>query len=214
MRLDCVLAPISSRRFSCFQLIAYKSCEQFLGLNQGNLYIAVGISLKKQLLLDRLRKNREYFHSIPRKPLLDKRILFTPIRKRIKRICLAACKKFVDLADQSGELGNKFHNALGNHDNAKVKAVCRSLLHGVCNIIRNLGQGLLLFLNLLGDQTDIRLALQCTLQCNMRSAPSHNLDEMPVFLGRVAVSLNVSNQFAVSLSCRIKTKGNLNVLIL
>ena len=25
MRLDCVLARISSRRFSCFQLIAYKS---------------------------------------------------------------------------------------------------------------------------------------------------------------------------------------------
>ena len=89
-----------------------------------------------------------------------------------------------------------------------------ALFYSICDIICDLRQRLFLSLYFLRDQADVRLALQCTLKCYVRSTTSHNFDEMPVLLSGVTVSLDVSDKLAVSLGCSIKTKGNLDILIL
>ena len=48
----------------------------------------------------------------------------------------------------------------------------------------------------------------------MRSRTTHQLDKVPVFASRVTVALNITNQFAVSLTSRIETKTGLNLLVL
>ena len=48
----------------------------------------------------------------------------------------------------------------------------------------------------------------------MRSGTSHNLDEVPVLLCRVAVSLDISDQLAVGLGSGIETEGALDIVIL
>ena len=212
--LGRILACVGARLFSRLQLVAYQSGEQLLGLDQGNLYVAVRVSLQEQLLLDGLGKNREHSHGLLGQSLLNEGVLLSPGGKRVERVCLAACQKLVDLADQDGELRNELNHALRNDNDAKVLSLCGSLLHRVRDVIRDLGQGLLLLLYFLRNQADVRLALQSALQSHMGSGTAHNLDEVPVFLRRVAVSLNISNHLAVGLGSGIKTKGDLNILIL
>src|SRR5699024_423048 len=209
-----ILAGVGACGLSFFQLVAYQSGKQFLRLDQRNLYISVRISLQEQLLLNRLGKDCKYSHRLLGKTFLDEGILLFPARKRIERIRLAAREKLVDLADQSGELRNELNYALRNHNYTKVVSIGCSLLYRVRDIIRDLRQGLLLRFYFLRNQADVRLALQSALQSNVGSGTSHHLDEMPVFLCRITVSLNISNHLAVSLGSCIKTKRDLDILIL
>ena len=47
----------------------------------------------------------------------------------------------------------------------------------------------------------------------MRSAASHHLDEMPVFLSGVCIALNVADDFAVCLCRGIETEGAFDILV-
>ena len=209
-----ILAAVGSCCLSLCKLGAYQSGEQFLGLDQGNLHIAVRISVKEQLLLDGLRKDREDFHGLLREAFLDECILGIPVRKCIELCCLASCKKLVDLSDQDRELRNEFDNTLRDDDNAKVHAFFCSLCHRVSDLVCDLGQGHLLFRHFLRDQADVRLCFQCALKCNMGSTATHDLDEVPVLLRGVAVSLDIADQLTVCLGSRIKSEGSLDIFIL
>ena len=48
----------------------------------------------------------------------------------------------------------------------------------------------------------------------MGSGTAHNFDEVPVFLGRVTVSLDVTDELAVCLCCCIETEGTLDIFVL
>ena len=48
----------------------------------------------------------------------------------------------------------------------------------------------------------------------MRSRTTHQLDEMPVFTSGITIALYVSYQFTIGLTCSIKTKAGLNLLVL
>ena len=85
------LAVVCACGLSGSQLVAYQSGEQLLGLDQGNLYVAVGISLQEQLLLNAFGQDCEYSHGFFRQAAFDERIFFLPGRQCIERICLAAC---------------------------------------------------------------------------------------------------------------------------
>ena len=90
--MQCIeLAVVCACSFSLSQLVSYQSGEQLLGLDQGNLYVAVRISLQEQLLLNAFRQDCEYSHGFFGQTVFDERIFFFPGRKCIERICLAAC---------------------------------------------------------------------------------------------------------------------------
>ena len=209
-----VLAAVGSCCLSLCKLCAYQSGEQLLGLDQGDLNVAVRISVEEQLLLDSLRKDREDFHGFLRQAFFDECILRIPVRKSIELCCLASCEKLIDLSDQDREFRNEFDNTLRDDDNAEVHAFFCSLCNRISDLIRDLGQRHLLLCNFLRDQADIRLSLKRALQCNVGSAAAHDLDEVPVLLGGVAVSLDISDQLAVGLGCGIESEGRLDVFIL
>ena len=199
---------------SCLQLVLYKCGEQLFGLDQGYLYVAVRISLEEELLLDSLRKDCEYSHGLLGQAFFDECILVSPGWKSIELICLAACEKLVDLLDQYGELRNELYDTLRDDSNTEVHAVCCSGRYGISDIVSDLGKGHLLLGNLLRDEADVRLSLQCTFQSNVGSGTSHYLDEVPVFLCGIAVSLDVSDQLTVGLGSGIETEGALNIVVL
>ena len=90
--MQCIeLTVVCACSLSLSQLVSYQSGEQLLGLDQGNLYVAVRISLQEQLLLNAFRQDCEYSHGFFRQTVFDERIFFFPGRKCIERICLAAC---------------------------------------------------------------------------------------------------------------------------
>ena len=106
---------------------------------------------------------------------------------------LLPARQLVDLSDQCGELGNEFYNAFRDDCNTEVHALCCSLCYRISDVVSDLGQGHLLCCNFFGNQADVRLGFQCALQSNMGSAAAHNLDEVPVFLSGVCISLDVTD---------------------
>ena len=107
---------------------------------------------------------------------------------------LGLSQHVVQLGDEFLDSGNELNQTLGNDDSTEVVAISSTLAHHVCNIGHDVVQALLLGFYLLRDETDVRLSLQGTLQCNVRSRAAHHLDEVPVLTGRIAVTLNVTNQ--------------------
>ena len=69
-------------------------------------------------------------------------------------------------------------------------------------------------LNLLADDAVVGAGLQGALQSDMRSGASHQLHEVPVFFGGVAVACHVADKFAIDLGSRVKAERNLHVFVL
>ncbi len=128
--------------------------------------------------------------------------------------CLLACEELVDLSDESGELRNELYDTLRDDSNTEVVTVSCSLLNRVSNLVCDVSKRHLLSCNFLTDEADVRLCLKSTLESNVGSAASHNLDEMPILLCRVGISLDVADELGICLCSCIETERSLDVLVL
>ena len=88
MELCLEASLVSAGLFPLVQLVLHKLREKLLGLDQGNLDIAVRVSLKEQLLLNGLRKDVKYLVGRCRKTLADEFLLSSPVRKCIELLGL------------------------------------------------------------------------------------------------------------------------------
>ena len=208
------LAVVGTGSLPGSQIVLDQSGEQLLGLNEGDLHVAVGIPLQEQLLLNVLGQDCEDSHGLLGQARLDEGILVLPGGQSIKLGSVFTGQQLVDLGDQHGELGDELHNALGNDGNAEVHALGSPGSHGIGNVIGDLSQRHLLGGDFLTDQADVGLGLQGALQSNVGSRTAHDLDEMPVLLGGVGIPLDVADDLAVGLGGGIEAEGALDVLVL
>ena len=110
--------------------------------------------------------------------------------------------------------GDKLDEALGDKHGAVVVAVLSTLGHDVGDVAYNVVEAHCLSLNLLTYEADVRLGLQSALQGDVACAAAHEFDEVPVFAGRVAVALDVTDELAVGLAGCVKTEAGLDLLVL
>ncbi len=172
------------------------------------------IAFQKQLLLNAFWQNLEDLEGLLGETLADEFILLIPGRKLIECLCLFASQQFIDLSNQRSEFRNEFNDSFRNNGNTEVHALLCSCGNRVCDVVSDLAERHLLRCNFFADEADIRLGFQSALQSDMGSRSAHNLDEVPVLLGRVCITLDVADQFGIRLRCSIETEGALDVVVL
>ena len=69
-------------------------------------------------------------------------------------------------------------------------------------------------LNFFGDETYVGLTLESTFKCDVACRAAHEFDEVPVFLGRVAVALDVADDFGVNLGGGVEAERCLDKVVL
>ena len=172
------------------------------------------VTLEEELLLDALRENIENLEGIGGKTGLDEVILCVPVRKSIELRCVFACEQLVDLSDQSRELRNELYDTFRNNCYTEVLAIVTTLFNCICDVVCDLGKRHLLSGNFLTDEADVRLCLKCALESNVRSGTSHYLDEVPVLLSGVSITLDVTDELGVCLCSGIETERCFDILVL
>ena len=112
----------------------------------------------------------------------------------------------VEFCDQFLHRGHKLDDAFGHEHSAVVHAHVVTLHHDVGNLLGNVMQGHVASLYLLTDDAVVGAGLQGALECDVRCRASHQFHEVPVLLGRVAVTCHITDQLAVDLGSRVKAE--------
>ena len=123
-------------------------------------------------------------------------------------------KEVVQLSDQAFHSRNEFDQTFGNQHRTEVVAFGSTFCYNSGDVSHDIVQRHVLFLNFFGDDTNIRLSLQSAFQSDVRSRTSHQLDEVPVLLCRVAVTLDITDNFGINLTSRVETERSFDLLVL
>ena len=208
------LAVIGACSLASLEVFCNERREELFRLDKRNLNVAVGIALEEELLLDGFGKNCENSHRLFGEACFDERIFFCPSGKSVECFGLFACEKLVDLGNENRKLGNELNDALGNDSNAEVPALCRTGCNRICDIICDLSNRHLLCGNLFAYKADVGTGLKRTFKCNVRSGTAHYLNEMPIFLCRVGIALDVADDLAVGFGCGIEAERAFDIFVL
>ena len=128
--------------------------------------------------------------------------------------CSRISQNLIELCNQLLDGRNEFNQAFWNKHSTKVVAFSSTISYNLSDVGNHVVKRHFLFLNFLGNETDVGLRLESTFQSDMRSRTPHQLNEMPVLAGTVAVTLDIANQLAVGLAGSIETKTCLNLVVL
>ena len=123
-------------------------------------------------------------------------------------------QEVVQLGDQAFHSRNELDQALRDQYRTEVIPLGGTFSHDTSHVSNDIVQRHILLLNLLGDDTNVRLSLQSALQSDMRSGATHQFDEVPVFLGGVTVTLDVTDYLGVNLTSRVETERGLDLGVL
>ena len=123
-------------------------------------------------------------------------------------------QEVVQLGDQAFHSRNELDQALRDQYRTEVVTLGGTLSHDTSHVSNDIVQRHILLLNLLGDDTNVRLSLQSALQSDMRSGATHQFDEVPVFLSGVTVTLDVTDYLGVNLTSRVETERGLDLGVL
>ena len=156
--------------------------QKLLGLDLGNLDVAVRVSVCKKLSLDLCREAVEDLSGIGGELSFDECDL---CGNRIKGVELlfGLSKQVVDLADQGVEGGDELDQAFRYEDDTEVVSVLSTLCDDVGDVGCDLLDALVLGLDFLSDEADVRLCLESALECDVACASAHESDEVPVLAG-------------------------------
>jgi len=158
VRLGFEGAGVKAVLSSLLQLTHDGKDQQSLGVNLGDLDIAVGISIKQQLAADGSRKPIEQ-RSLCLFEVGDD-VFFDVTFKLI-------CQNLVDLTDQKTHFRDEFNQTFRNQDNSVVLSSISSCLNDVSNVLGDLFESLVSRGNFLTDQTAVDTSLKGTLQRDM-----------------------------------------------
>ncbi|GFI07034.1 hypothetical protein IMSAGC006_01783 [Muribaculaceae bacterium] len=93
------------------------------------------------------------------------------------------CQQVVEFGDKALHGGDELDESFGNEHCAEVVAFGCACGHDAGDVVHDVLQGLVLGFHFLGDDADVRLYLQSAFQSYVAGGASHELDEVPVFLG-------------------------------
>ena len=118
--------------------------------------------------------------------------------------CLA--KEVVQLGNQAFHSRNELDQALRDQYRTGIVTLSGTLSHDTSHVSNDIVQRHILLLNLLGDDTNIRLVCKAHSKSDMRSGALHQFDEVPVFLGGVTVTLDVTDYLGGKPYNRVETE--------
>ena len=122
-------------------------------------------------------------------------------------------EKLVQLLDQPLHGRQEFDQPLRNQYRPEVHSCLRPTHHGLGDIGHHIVQIVIVGLHLFGYDTDIGVGLEGALQCNMRCRTPHQLDEVPVLPGRIAIALDITDQFAIDFGGRVEAEGGFYLFV-
>ena len=105
-------------------------------------------------------------------------------------------------------------NPSGIKNCTEVMSLCSTVGYHLSDISHYIIQRHIFCFNFFRNDTDVRLYLQSTFQCDVRSRTTHQFDEVPVFTCRVTVTLDVTDYFSISLTSCIETERSFNHIVL
>ena len=151
------------------------------------------VTVKGKLPCDTFGKRLEGRSVLCRQMCQD--ILTLCLLIKVHIVSTVSCQQVVQFLDQPADGWNELDQSLRNQHYTEVVTLCGTMGNDCGDILDNVIQCQVFRLDFLGNQADVRLCLQGALQCDVRSGASHQFDEMPVFACRIAVTLNIANQF-------------------
>ena len=104
-------------------------------------------------------------------------------------------QEVVQLSNQAFHSRNELNKTFGDKNRTEVIALCSTIGNHLCNVGYYIIQRHIFRFYFFRNDTYVRLNLQSTFQCNVRSRTTHQFDKVPVFAGRITVALDVSNHF-------------------
>ena len=108
-----------------------------------------------------------------------------------------AAKEVVQFRDQSLHCRNKLNQTFGNQYGTEVIALSSSVGYNLGDVSYHIVQRHVISLYFFRNNAYVQLNLKCTFQSDVRSRTTHQLNEVPVFAGRVTVALDISNHLRV-----------------
>ena len=195
------------------QTLFYHGSQQLFCFDAGNLYVSVGVTVCQELSSNGFRQGSKGFVGSRSQVGLEPILAGSKISQSVELVLMSS-HGVVQFGNQALHFGNEFHQSFGNQNDSKVFLVLCTLGDNTANIIGNSTQGHLLCLNFLRNQANIRLCLQGAFQSNVAGRASHQLDKVPVLLGTVGITANISNQLGISLTSSVKSKACFNLLVL
>ena len=130
------------------------------------------------------------------------------------KLCLIAGQEVVQLGDEALHGGDELDEPLGDEHGAEVVALGGSAGYDARYTVHDLVEREVVGLHLFGDDADVRVGLQGTLQSDVRRRSAHELDEVPILTRRVAVALDVSDHLGVDLAGGVEAKGCFDEVVL
>ena len=127
---------------------------------------------------------------------------------------LMASEEFVEFGDEALDLGDEFDEAFGDEDRTEVVAFGCTCCHDACDVVDYVGEAHVACFDFLGDEADVGLGLKSALEGDVACRAAHQFDEVPVFLGRVAVTLDVADDFGVYLGGGVEAERSLDDVVL
>ncbi len=210
--LGCKLAIVLAFLLPLCQLSLTHLREKFFGLDERHLYVAVRVTVERELTSHTFRQRLE-----------GGGILLGQVSDDVFALCLfvqvfivstMSSEQVVQFLNESADGWNKFDKAFGDNDRTEVVACSSTGCDDLAKLFYHLVQREVFLLDFLRNQTDVGLRLKGTFQCDMGSRTSHHLNEMPVFACRITVALNVSNQLGIGFASGVEAEGRLNLVVL
>jgi len=123
-------------------------------------------------------------------------------------------QEVVQFSNQAFHGRNEFYQSFRNQYSTEVVSLCSTVSYHFSDVSHYIVQRHIFSFYFFRNDTHVRLYLQSTFQCDMRSRTTHQLDEVPVFTCRVTVTLDVTDYFRISLTCCIETERSFNHIVL
>ena len=122
-------------------------------------------------------------------------------------------ENIVEFGDEHLDLRNELHQTFGDQGDTEIHLVGGAGGDHIGDTGNDLVKGHFLLSHLFGNDRHIGLGLKSALKGDVGSGTAHELDEVPVFLGGVGVTTDVSDKFGVDTAGGIKTETGFDPLI-
>ena len=123
-------------------------------------------------------------------------------------------QEVVQFSNQSLHGRNKLYQTFRNQYCTEVVTLSSTVGYNLSDVSYYIIQRHIFSFNFFRNDTYVRLNLQSTFQSNMRSRTSHQFNEVPVFTCRVTVTLDITDNFGISLTSSIETERSFNHFVL
>mmetsp|Transcript_69418 Transcript_69418/g.165423 ORF Transcript_69418/g.165423 Transcript_69418/m.165423 type:complete len:537 (-) Transcript_69418:330-1940(-) len=196
---EIALVPLDA---AALQLRVHRGGQQLLRLDLGDLHVAVGVAVQKQLRPDEAGQIPEAVCVLLGQDLQD--ALLSGFHSRQGQLV-------VDFGDQRIELWDELDETFGKKNYPVVLAVLAARFDHVCQIHGDILQALLAFRHLLSKKTGVGPREQGHFQGNIGRRSAHEPDQVVVLLRTQGINGHIAYQGGVGLAGSVEAEGHRDV---